>query len=362
MRLQRVFTVSRPAEEAGSPYGSTDVLQGRCSSRRSLESAAAGDSARMAARRPAWKYMLDFSIFAVVAVLLALLESGVIPSAKTGYYCGDPKISFKFRGDTIGITTLLLGTFFLPLIFIWVVETLCVAFLNEYDVPKTKKQCCMQGLWEASRWYRDFLLGLGIVFLTTEVGKVLVGEPRPHFLDTCRPTQPPNCDGYVNNFTCTNKDVGNWYVRDSTKSFPSGHASLSVFASVFTMWFVQCRVPGDITYLLVPWLQCLCLTWALLCSLTRITDHRHHWWDVLGGFVLGFGLAVFTVKTSDQFSSSKKITTTYTKASKLDNVVRENGHISNNRHQSVRRLLSSTSSYSAALTPEERELREAALS
>jgi hypothetical protein len=63
-------------------------------------------------------------------------------------------------------------------------------------------------------------------------------------------------------------------------------------------WFIQRRVP-NITFLLVPWLQCLCLMWAMICSFTRITDHRHHWWDVLAGFVLGAFMAVFTVSLSN---------------------------------------------------------------
>lgn len=64
-------------------------------------------------------------------------------------------------------------------------------------------------------------------------------------------------------------------------------------------WFIQSRIPSNTTFLLVPWLQCLCLMWAMLCSFTRITDHRHHWWDVLAGFILGAIMAVFTVSFSD---------------------------------------------------------------
>lgn len=51
----------------------------------------------------------------------------------------------------------------------------------------------------------------------------------------------------------------------------------------------------DVTLLLVPWLQGMCLLWALVCSLTRITDHRHHWWDVLAGSLVGVVSAVYTV-------------------------------------------------------------------
>jgi len=36
-------------------------------------------------------------------------------------------------------------------------------------------------------------------------------------------------------YKCTNTDVSEWMVRDSVKSFPSGHASLSAYTAVFMM-------------------------------------------------------------------------------------------------------------------------------
>lgn len=39
--------------------------------------------------------------------------------------------------------------------------------------------------------------------------------------------------------------------------------------------------------LLKPLLVCVCLLWGVLCSLSRITDRRHHWWDVVAGSILG---------------------------------------------------------------------------
>lgn len=59
-------------------------------------------------------------------------------------------------------------------------------------------------------------------------------------------------------------------------------------------FFFQRRLPSK-GYLIVPWLQCLFLFWGMVCSLTRITDHRHHWWDVLAGSACGVIVAVFTV-------------------------------------------------------------------
>ena len=53
--------------------------------------------------------------FTVLAGLF-MIEYGLIPTVQTGFYCDDPKISYKFRGDTIGITLLLSLTFLGPFI------------------------------------------------------------------------------------------------------------------------------------------------------------------------------------------------------------------------------------------------------
>lgn len=49
-------------------------------------------------------------------------------------------------------------------------------------------------------------------------------------------------------------------------------------------WRMPTRHTGQF---LKPLLVCVCLLWSVLCSLSRITDRRHHWWDVLAGAILG---------------------------------------------------------------------------
>lgn len=128
---------------------------------------------------------------------------------------------------------------------------------------------------------------------------------------------------FIEEFTCTNTEVSDYRLRDSIKSFPSGHASVSVFTAIFLIvsvktsfctWaavftvdvFAQCflqrRMPGvprkSPSQYLKPWLQCACITWALLCALSRINDHRHHPHDVMAGSIFGavFGLVSVSVK------------------------------------------------------------------
>ena len=37
------------------------------------------------------------------------------------------------------------------------------------------------------------------------------------------------------------------------------------------------------------------------CSISRIIDKRHHWWDVLAGVIGGISLAVITVRNYEPY-------------------------------------------------------------
>lgn len=58
---------------------------------------------------------------------------------------------------------------------------------NKFD--SGRYEWLKDSLW----WYGQYILGLIFVCFITDVGKILIGEPRPHFLDTCRPKEILNC-------------------------------------------------------------------------------------------------------------------------------------------------------------------------
>lgn len=134
--------------------------------------------------------------------------------------------------------------------------------------------------------------------------QVLFGELRPHFLDTCRPDALQTCQPgvYVTEYECTNNIDSSWFVRDASKSFPSGHSSTSFYEAIFLIWFLQARSPRIRSKLLLPTIQCTILLYALLCSISRITDNRHHWWDVLAGAKIGILFASLTVRVHLHYS------------------------------------------------------------
>ncbi|KAJ3648836.1 hypothetical protein Zmor_020608 [Zophobas morio] len=230
--------------------------------------------------------LVDIFIIVTVGLLIGLIEFGVIPNTKQGFICKDPKISHPFRGDTVTMTTLLITAYFGPILIITLVE-----MLKENSLKKV----CVGTVWN---YYKECLIGATLVLLITEVIKVVMGEPRPHFLDSCDPDANRNCTQgtLVFDYNCTNTGLSNFFRTDITRSFPSGHTSVSLFIALYCSYLVQIRIPTKtVGTLTKPFLIAVCLTWSLLCSLSRITDRRHHWWDVLAGAFLGICGALYTL-------------------------------------------------------------------
>ncbi|XP_014243648.1 phospholipid phosphatase 3 isoform X2 [Cimex lectularius] len=226
------------------------------------------------------------SVFAVITVLV-LIEYGVVPLLRPlGFMCGDPKLSHKFAGDTVSPKLLISVTAASPLVIVLLTEWWC-----------SKSGPHRSWVKQSLIWYMDFLAGFLLLTTVIVICKCMVGEPRPHFLDTCQPKEAINCSQkFVTNFNCQNKNASQYFISDASKSFPSGHAAFSFYLFIFVAWFLQTRL-HRVQPIVLIWLQTICFLWASFCALSRITDHRHHWWDVLAGALLGTFIGVCSVKS-----------------------------------------------------------------
>ncbi|CAH0695667.1 unnamed protein product [Spodoptera exigua] len=247
-----------------------------------------------------WTFGIDIPLLLILLALIGLFELGVIPNHKAGFYCNDPALSFPFNGDTVTteilMSTLLVG----PIVFFSITEYIFVYV--DYSESRIRQTCI-----KTFYLYRTYIYGLIINLSIVEVMKGVVGSPRPTFFDLCEPDAGKTCNGseYVKDFRCTSMKYASWYQMDSYRSFPSGHTSLSVYCGLFIAWYLQRRAFdwSHRSIFMVPMLQLLCISYAAVCSLTRITDHRHHWWDVLVGSFIGVVTVLYAVIISSNFSN-----------------------------------------------------------
>lgn len=132
-------------------------------------------------------------------------------------------------------------------------------------------------------------LTLGVTVAFTSSLKVIIGNTRPDFLARCQlKTNAADSQGVLPFYTianCQQKDLSILY--EGLKSTPSGHSSLAVSALGFLYWWQCCFVKGSKKrHLWCPML-------VLLIMISRVVDHKHHWYDLVLGGLLGFTVLFF---------------------------------------------------------------------
>uniref|UniRef100_A0A4W6CJ90 Phospholipid phosphatase 1 n=1 Tax=Lates calcarifer TaxID=8187 RepID=A0A4W6CJ90_LATCA len=122
-----------------------------------------------------------------------------------------------------------------------------------------------------------------------------IGRLRPNFLAVCKPVWDRiNCKagGYIENFTCT----GDKFLVDEARlSFYSGHSSFSMYCMLFLVLYIQARLKSEWARLLRPTIQFFLIATAVYVGLSRVSDYKHHWSDVLTGLLQGGLVAILTV-------------------------------------------------------------------
>ena len=60
----------------------------------------------------------------------------------------------------------------------------------------------------------------------------------------------------------------------------------------FTILYMEARIHFPLSKFLKFFLQLVVAQLGILCSLSRVSDYKHHWTDVLAGMLLGILIAV----------------------------------------------------------------------
>ncbi|KAH8297122.1 hypothetical protein KR044_005176, partial [Drosophila immigrans] len=260
------------------------------------------------------RIVVDLSLLSCVGLTMLGFSVWGEPN-KQGFFCDDLSLKHPYKASTIRSWMLYLLCAALPVSLILLVE-----FFRSQD-KHSKKQfhhyhsqqegsgyylCHMElphWLLECYRKIGSFVFGLGIEQLTTDIAKYAIGRLRPHFLTLCQPvlpdgsncSDPSNAGRYIDQFTCSTPNLSAKMLKDMRLSFPSGHASFACYSMIFVVIYLQRRMRWPHLRMFRHLLQFLLLMFAWYTALSRISDYKHHWSDVLAGSAIGFTYAVVVV-------------------------------------------------------------------
>jgi len=129
------------------------------------------------------------------------------------------------------------------------------------------------------------VIALLLTGVVTNIIKNRAGRLRPDFLARCE----------WNGTECTGNPG---LIRDGRRSFPSGHASLSFVGLSYLSFYLGGKLMifdghghfWKLAIFFTPFIG------ATLVALSRVSDYRHFWQDVLCGGILGLFFAYFTYR------------------------------------------------------------------
>ncbi|XP_031370616.1 putative phosphatidate phosphatase isoform X2 [Apis dorsata] len=204
---------------------------------------------------------------------------------KRGFFCNDESLYHPFHDSTVTSAMLYVIGLLLPI--------------------------CTIGI---------FGFGAATTVLLTDIAKYTIGRLRPHFMTLCEPNI--NCSlienqhRYIENYSC-NQNISKSLLKEIRLSFPSGHSSFSAYTMIYLAMYLQLRITWKGSKLLKHFLQLVCLLMAWFTALSRVSDYKHHWSDVLAGSTLGTITALVVVnfvadlfKDQNHYSVEEKHRTT----------------------------------------------------
>uniref|UniRef100_M3YFF4 Phospholipid phosphatase 2 n=2 Tax=Mustela putorius furo TaxID=9669 RepID=M3YFF4_MUSPF len=218
---------------------------------------------------------------------------------KRGFYCGDDSIQYPYRPDTI-THGLMAG--------VTITATVIVVSAGEaYLVYTDRLHSHSDFNTYVAAIYKvlgTFLFGAAVSQSLTDLAKYTVGRLRPNFLAVCDPDwSRVNCSVYVQAEKVCRGSPAN--ITESRLSFYSGHSSFGMYCMLFLALYVQARLCWKWARLLRPTVQFFLLAFALYVGYTRVSDHKHHWSDVLAGLLQGALVAGLTVRYVSDFFKSR---------------------------------------------------------
>ncbi|KAM4052461.1 phospholipid phosphatase 1 isoform 2-T2 [Anomaloglossus baeobatrachus] len=251
------------------------------------------------------KARIPFVVLDVVCVVLVGLPFAILnlkhSSFKRGFFCNDDSIKYPYKEDTISYQ--LLAAIMIPFTIVLIIlgEALSV-FYNRLQSNGFVSNHYVATIYKA---IGTFIFGAAVSQSLTDIAKYTIGRLRPHFIDVCKPDWSKiNCSaGYIENFVCQGDAVK---ASEGRLSFYSGHSSFSMYCMLFLALYLHARMRGDWARLLRPTIQFALVAVSIYVGLSRVSDYKHHWSDVLTGLIQGAIVAVLIVVYVSDFFKIKK--------------------------------------------------------
>jgi phosphatidate phosphatase len=260
-----------------------------------------------------WKQLRVLAVNVILIVIVGVAWMGIRATEPThlGFYCSDTSISKPYQNSSVTSSMLYSIAYIVPAIIIFVRE-LYGQNGGEENIWKWRVTFHLRTipavLVATLKTYLNYVFAAFATILITNIGKVISGRLRPHFLDVCRPdwdaitcTTNDGIPLYVTNYICLgNEDMfeDEWEskISEARHSFPSGHTSYSFQAATFCILYLQVWVfPLTNKTFFVPFLQLVFFCMAFATGLSRVMDFKHHPMDVLAGMVIGIAIQTFNV-------------------------------------------------------------------
>lgn len=245
--------------------------------------------------------LLDIACLVLAGMPLAALKLAKIRPYQRGFFCNDDTISYPFHHGTISSTVLYTVGFTLPISSMIIGESLSVYF-KRLQSKSSFNNSYVACIYKA---IGTFLFGAAMSQSLTDIAKYSIGRLRPHFLDVCKPDwRLINCTvgGYIEDFTCTGDQKMS---NEGRLSFYSGHSSFSMYCMLFLALYIQARLQADWARLLRPTIQFFLIAASVYTGLSRVSDYKHHWSDVLTGLIQGALMAILVVFCVSDFFKNK---------------------------------------------------------
>ncbi|XP_055463757.1 phospholipid phosphatase 2 isoform X1 [Psammomys obesus] len=245
-----------------------------------------------------WVFVLLDVLCVLVASLPFVILTLVNAPYKRGFYCGDDSIRYPYRPDTI--THGLMAGVIITATVILVSSGEAYLVYTDRLYSRSDFNNYVAAIYKV---LGTFLFGAAVSQSLTDLAKYMIGRLRPSFLAVCDPDwSRVNCSGYVQLEVCRGSPAN---VTEARLSFYSGHSSFGMYCMVFLALYVQARLCWKWARLLRPTVQFFLVAFAIYVGYTRVSDHKHHWSDVLVGLLQGALVACLTVRYVSDFFKSR---------------------------------------------------------